>query len=87
MRSTANHNCIAQLSLAGLAWVAALALLPISVSASQQAETQPLEVPGTGITVYTQGALSWAIGEGQRVGYSIVTITPDSIQKTLIPLD
>jgi hypothetical protein len=52
MRSTANHNCIAQLSLAGLAWVAALALLPISVSASESADAQPLAVPGTGVTVY-----------------------------------
>lgn len=52
MRSTANHNCIAQLSLAGLAWVAALALLPISVSAAEQAEAQPLAVPNTRVTIY-----------------------------------
>lgn len=52
MRSTANQNCIAQLSLAGLAWVTALALLPISSSASQQLDSYPFEVPGTGITVY-----------------------------------
>ncbi len=49
MRSTANHNCIAQLSLAGLAWVAALALLPSSAAASQG---RAFDVPGTSITIY-----------------------------------
>lgn len=30
----------------------------------------------SGITIYTQGALSWAIGEGQKTGYSIFTFVP-----------
>ncbi|OQB21124.1 MAG: cyclic 3',5'-adenosine monophosphate phosphodiesterase [candidate division BRC1 bacterium ADurb.Bin183] len=29
------------------------------------------------ITLYTQGALSWAIGEGQKIGYSIFTFVPE----------
>ena len=52
MRSTAIHNCIAQLSLVGLAWVAALALLPTSVCASHVLDAETLEVPETGISIY-----------------------------------
>jgi hypothetical protein len=55
VRSTANHNCIAQLSLAGLAWVAALALLPSPLYAAQSLEAEPIQVPGTNITIYTPG--------------------------------
>jgi hypothetical protein len=52
MRSTSNHNCIAQLSLAGLAWVAALALLPFAILEDAYAESAPLTVAGTDITIY-----------------------------------
>jgi hypothetical protein len=53
MRSTSHHICIAQLSLAGLAWVTALALLPFIIHpAAASAQSGPLAVPGTSIVVY-----------------------------------
>jgi len=52
MRSTANHICIAQLSLAGLAWVAALSLLPTSFPSPAEAAEPPIRVAGGGIVVY-----------------------------------
>jgi hypothetical protein len=53
VRSTANHNCIAQLSLAGLAWVAALALLSSPLYAAESLDEEPILVPGTNITIYS----------------------------------
>lgn len=38
--------------------------------------------------IYTQGAMSWAIGEGQKTGYSIFTFAPgENLKKQFIPLD
>jgi 3',5'-cyclic AMP phosphodiesterase CpdA len=39
---------------------------------------------GSGITVYTQGSMAWAIGQGQKVGYAIFTIGPDGLKKDSI---
>ena len=52
MRSTLNHICIAQLSLAGLAWVAAPALLPFFYSAAAADESLPRAVSQKNITIY-----------------------------------
>ena len=52
LRSTPNHICIAQLSLAGLAWVAALALLPFSYSVAAAGQSFPLAVSQKSITIY-----------------------------------
>jgi hypothetical protein len=52
MRSTPNHICIAQLSLAGLAWVATLALLPFFCTEAAAGHNQAKAVPGTSITIY-----------------------------------
>jgi hypothetical protein len=53
VRSTENHNCIAQLSLAGLAWVTALALLSSPLYAAERIDGEPIQLPGTNITIYT----------------------------------
>ncbi len=45
-------------------------ILPLWTSAWEPLVTDP---DGTGITVYTQGAMSWAIGKGQQIGYTIFT--------------
>ncbi len=42
---------------------------------------------GTGITVYTQGAMSWAIGKGQQIGYTIFTLSPDGLKKDFYPME
>ncbi len=55
MRPTEIHKCIAQLSLAGLAWVGALALLSTPLYAADGLDEEPLLVPGTNITIYTPG--------------------------------
>jgi predicted MPP superfamily phosphohydrolase len=42
--------------------------------------------PISGITVMTQGSLAFAIGEGQRLGFSLIVVNQDGITKEFIPV-
>lgn len=42
--------------------------------------------PISGITVLTQGSLAFAIGKGQKLGFSLITVGPDGVSKEFIPV-
>jgi hypothetical protein len=43
--------------------------------------------PETGITVYSQPSLAFAIGKGSRMGFCMFHLTRDGIEREFIPVD
>ncbi len=82
MRPPTNHNCIAQLSLAGLAWVTALALSFNSSLASEGLSGQAFDIPGTRITVY--GPHYVLENFTHREGADLVFVDREGVSWTLI---